>query len=178
MNSHEKLLLEDEFFTARHKQSDTEDEGPFTEHHLDTSINELTRNDSSKSIILAPFNSTQTEMSIDEISYEDIRPKQAIKFSSKVREVDRQYERNNNCDLDNGVYNKIDDEDDPQGGEHKSSKLKNQFDPFEGSELDDKEMPKSPRDEVRSKPSKRCIATITEAKPLTIGIECKQTSTS
>ena len=34
------------------------DDGPFTEHHLDTSINEDTKNISSRSIILAPFNTT------------------------------------------------------------------------------------------------------------------------
>ena len=114
-------------------------------------------------------------MSQDDIPNEEIRPKKAIKFSSKVREVDRQYERNNNCDLDNGVYNKVDDEDDPQGGEHKSSKIKNQFDPFEGNNLvDEKDMPKSPKDDARAKPSRKCIATITESKPLIIGMAPEQ----
>ena len=30
--------------------------------------------------------------------------KKCIKFSAKVKELDRQYELNNNADLDNGVY--------------------------------------------------------------------------
>jgi hypothetical protein len=33
--------------------------------------------------------------------------KKAIKLSAKVRDVDRQYEKNNNCEVDNGVYNKF-----------------------------------------------------------------------
>ena len=28
----------------------------------------------------------------------------AIKFAAKLKEVDRQYEQNNNAELDNGVY--------------------------------------------------------------------------
>lgn len=30
--------------------------------------------------------------------------KSAIRFGAKVKEIDRQYEVNNNADLDNGVY--------------------------------------------------------------------------
>lgn len=30
-----------------------------------------------------------------------------IKFAARCRELDRQYEANNNADLDNGVYNKL-----------------------------------------------------------------------
>ena len=33
--------------------------------------------------------------------------KKIIKWAGKVRDVDRQYEKNNNCDVDNGVYNKF-----------------------------------------------------------------------
>ena len=33
-----------------------------------------------------------------------------IKFGPKVRDIDRQYEINNNADLDNGVYHKFDEE--------------------------------------------------------------------
>ena len=37
-------------------------------------------------------------------------PRTAIKFSVKVKEIDRQYELNNNADLDNGVYHQDDEE--------------------------------------------------------------------
>jgi hypothetical protein len=30
-----------------------------------------------------------------------------IKYANKVKDLNRQYEMNNNCDLDNGVYNKF-----------------------------------------------------------------------
>jgi hypothetical protein len=36
---------------------------------------------------------------------EMIVPKRCLKFAHKCRDVDRQYEQNNNADLDNGVYN-------------------------------------------------------------------------
>lgn len=36
-----------------------------------------------------------------------ITKKSVIKFEVKVRELDRQYEMNNNGELDNGVYNKF-----------------------------------------------------------------------
>lgn len=31
-------------------------------------------------------------------------PRRIIKFAPKIREIDRQYELNNNAELDNGVY--------------------------------------------------------------------------
>ena len=30
-----------------------------------------------------------------------------FRFNARVRDADRQYEQNNNCELDNGVYNKF-----------------------------------------------------------------------
>ncbi len=81
----------------------------FTEHNLDSTQNELTKNITTKSIILAPFNSTRTHISEEatEIVDTNLRDKAAIKFGAKVRDIDRQYEKNNNCELDNGVYNKF-----------------------------------------------------------------------
>ena len=81
------------------------------------------KNASTKSIILAPFNSTVSEMNGEEESKtpyvwpEEIRkmivPKRVLKFAPKVKDLDRQYEHNNNADLDNGVYNNVGNEDDP-----------------------------------------------------------------
>lgn len=31
-------------------------------------------------------------------------PRRVIKFNPKIREINRQYELNNNAELDNGVY--------------------------------------------------------------------------
>ena len=36
--------------------------------------------------------------------------KKVFKFAPKVKEVDRQYEANNNAELDNGVYHQEDEE--------------------------------------------------------------------
>lgn len=82
----------------------------FTELNLD-SMNATLRNASSKSVILAPFNSSVS----DDREFETINRKQAlmvdkkalIKFAARCRDQDRQYEINNNCELDNGVYHKF-----------------------------------------------------------------------
>jgi len=89
----------------------------FTEHFLDTKSNSscLLKNASTKSIILAPFNSTiSDEEEEEEKEYEwpsEVKKliinKKIIKFGAKCRDLDRQYEQNNNADLDNGVYNEF-----------------------------------------------------------------------
>lgn len=33
--------------------------------------------------------------------------KKVIKYAARVKDINRQYEMNNNCELDNGVYNKF-----------------------------------------------------------------------
>ena len=82
----------------------------FTEKEMDSSMNDLTRNHTSKSNVLAPFNSSCSEVDeVEENDNSDIieSKKDIIKFDAKVRDADRQYEKNNNCDNDNGVYNKF-----------------------------------------------------------------------
>jgi hypothetical protein len=85
-------------------------ETEFTEYGFDTmgSNNELMKNVSEKSIILAPFNSTLTDLPSDLCGSvkELIVPRKVLKFAARCKEIDRQYEKNNNCELDNGVYNK------------------------------------------------------------------------
>lgn len=82
----------------------------------------MLKNASTKSIILAPFNSTVS--GFDEIEKmngtyqwpEEVKkmilPKRVIKFTPKCKDLDRQYEHNNNADLDNGVYNNFANDDD------------------------------------------------------------------
>ena len=36
-----------------------------------------------------------------------IDKKKILKFAARCRDQDRQYEMNNNCELDNGVYHKF-----------------------------------------------------------------------
>lgn len=76
----------------------------FTEYNIETTQNE---NDlsNSKSTILAPFNSTNSINSEDLFFNNDILiSRNIIKFNPKLRDIDRNYERNNNGELDNGVY--------------------------------------------------------------------------
>ena len=82
---------------------------PFAEQmSLNSTQNSLVKNVSTKSVILAPFNSTRTHIDEDFHLHDSIQDmmidKRVIKFAAKVKEVDRQYEANNNAELDNGVY--------------------------------------------------------------------------
>jgi len=77
--------------------SDNSDVFPFfTEHKLDSTQNSLVRNRTTKSVILAPFNSTLTHIS--EMSDEPplYKKNKIIRFGVKVKDIDRQYEANNN----------------------------------------------------------------------------------
>ena len=49
-----------------------------------------------------------------------MRPKNVIKFSAKVKEIDRQYELNNNAELDNGVYHHEDEEEEKKEEKYQS----------------------------------------------------------
>lgn len=42
-----------------------------------------------------------------ELMEEVIKDHKVIRLSAKVKDIDRQYEKNNNCELDNGVYNQL-----------------------------------------------------------------------
>ena len=107
----ENKFIDKEFsYTKKIKASncsDTESDF-FTELNIDTTQNELLKNSTTKSIILAPFNSTKSDVSKMEERIDNlIVHKKIIKFSPAVKDLDRQYEKNNNCELDNGVYNKL-----------------------------------------------------------------------
>lgn len=82
----------------------------FSEQNVDSTINELNKNNMTKSIILAPYNSTfsedQTAHKLDE-DCDFIDKALAMKFSVNVKDIDRQFEKNNNFDIDNGVYTKF-----------------------------------------------------------------------
>lgn len=46
-----------------------------------------------------------------------------LKLNARVRDIDRQYEFNNNCELDNGVYNRFVNEEEDKKEEEKSVRL-------------------------------------------------------
>lgn len=82
----------------------------FTELNLD-SMNQTLRNASEKSVILAPFNSTMSDLQKFLDTVLKLAPmedkKEVLKFAARCRDQDRQYEINNNAELDNGVYHKF-----------------------------------------------------------------------
>lgn len=78
------------------------DSSIFTEHNLDITENS---NDISKSVILAPFNSIEkNHEQFKQNIKKAIKRKQIIKLNPKLREIDRGYERDNNSQVDNGIY--------------------------------------------------------------------------
>ena len=74
----------------------------------------MLKNCTSKSVILAPFNSTRSNLesfvTLRKTVKELMQSKRCLKFAPRVRDIDKQYEINNNAELDNGVYHKLDEE--------------------------------------------------------------------
>jgi len=67
------------------------------------------KNNSSRSVILCPFNTQagqQAKSIYEQVESMLIDKDMAIGFNARVRELDRQYEKFNNQDFDNGVYHK------------------------------------------------------------------------
>lgn len=98
----EKDKIREEFSynnIKRHpKALETDISVDFTEHQLETIDNDDLRNLTTKSIILAPFNSTTSDLGSEEkLEIEDLRrSRRAIKYNAKCRDFNRQYEMNNN----------------------------------------------------------------------------------
>ena len=70
----------------------------FTEHDLDQTQNEVVKNSETKSVILAPFNSTKSNLNemgepMDEELDEEIRAlietRQIIKYAARVRDINK-----------------------------------------------------------------------------------------
>ena len=116
------------------------DKDQFTEHMLDSTQNSILKNAETKSVILAPFNSTKSNLQMNpdgthapiELSdsiKELIEDRRIIKFGARVRDIDRQYEINNNADLDNGVYHNYEDDEEDKGEENPTDLSENNKSP-------------------------------------------------
>ena len=98
----EKEKIQEEFsyndLRKYNRNHETDISCDFTEHRLETEEDDELRNLTTKSIILAPFNSTTSSQSEEmNIQIEKmLAPKRAIKFNAKCRDFNRQYELNNN----------------------------------------------------------------------------------
>ena len=81
----------------------------FTEQDINSTLDDLNKNNTTKSIILAPFNTTLSQELEDSLIGEKelVDKVMVMKFSSKAKDIDRQYEKNNNGDIDNGIYTKF-----------------------------------------------------------------------
>lgn len=97
---------------------------PFAEQLLVSTQNADLKNASSRSVILAPFNSTISDEQLIKSQRQEIKvllqPRRVIRFNAKIREINRQYELNNNAELDNGVYHQ-----DGDGGEDGEGTINN-----------------------------------------------------
>ena len=74
----------------------------FTIKNLDTLQETENQNVNTKSIILAPFNSS-VKNDEDSLCKELIIENEVLKFCGKVKELNRNYELNNNGEIDNGI---------------------------------------------------------------------------
>ena len=103
----EKIISEFEYYN--HKVEGDVGEDPFLEQMLVTTQNSIFKNNTTKSVILAPFNSTKSHISDDFYLADSVQdlllPKDAMIFADKCKEINRQYMLNNNAEMDNGVYN-------------------------------------------------------------------------
>ena len=97
----EKDAMRDEFHMDNAQKDDC---SMFTEHKLDTTNGSINANELSKSNVLAPFN---TPVVIAECFNVALKNKSIINYSHKVKELNRQYEKNSNSKMDNGIYNKM-----------------------------------------------------------------------
>ena len=86
----------------------------FVDGALESIYNSELKNADTKSVILAPFNSTKSNIETEAEFFDQIRTmvqdKKCIKFAPRVRDLDKQYEANNNAELDNGVQHDFGEE--------------------------------------------------------------------
>ena len=107
----------------------------FDIRNLDTIEENINKNVNTKSLILAPFNTSVSENEENEYDSEDERDEKmidinnpdlkilngVIKYVAKVRDLNRNYELNNNQEIDNGVVIT------PNDSEEKEKKNENNF---------------------------------------------------
>ena len=120
------------------------------------------RNASEKSLILAPFNSTMSDVEAFFKSVLAMAPmetkKDVFKFAARCRDQDRQYEINNNAELDNGVYHKFvystkeDNENKKDGRDNEEALLSRNA---SRAKLDDKQNSQSSEDLTKARDKKK-----------------------
>lgn len=100
----EKILLSKSYIDFRYANRDDIIEN-FSRRNIDTLLEQQNLNINTKSVILAPFNSSYqnnkitSNSSVNSLKIEN----NVIKFCGKVKELNRNYELNNNGEIDNGI---------------------------------------------------------------------------
>ena len=87
----------------------------FDAKFLDTQNDIENLNVLTKSNVLAPFNSSMVEEESEEIDERMILPFKVVKFTGKTKELNHNYELNNNGDIDNGILiDRVEEKDDKE----------------------------------------------------------------
>jgi serine/threonine protein kinase len=109
----EKDLMRQEFTVQKATTEDVVLNTDFTEFSISSqpSVKDL-KNNTTESLIFSPFNSIQKQEEIDHVEVsrhlsQFLLDRKTIKWGQLVRAVNREYEKNNNLDFDNGVYHKF-----------------------------------------------------------------------
>ncbi len=97
----EKILLSKSNVDYKNANKDDLNEN-FTLRNLDTQKDAENQNINTKSLILAPFNSS-IKREDDFLVKELIVDNEAVRFRGKAKEANRNYELNNNGEIDNGI---------------------------------------------------------------------------
>ncbi len=101
----EKILLSKSDIDYRKADKDNIIEN-FTLKNLETKNDLLNKNVITRSNILAPFNSSLKKSLADSYLFDIPYDNGIMKLIGKVKEANHQYELNNNCEIDNGVFKK------------------------------------------------------------------------
>ena len=99
----EKIVNDFEYYNQKKEDGKTGDD-PFLEQKLQSTQNSIIKNNTTKSVILAPFNSTKSHISDTFYKRDSIQEllvsKSVLAFANKCKEINRQYMLNNNAELD------------------------------------------------------------------------------
>ncbi len=83
----------------------------FTEFSICTVDNQMLKNSSSKSIVFCPFNTLNKQQEVNEgvalLDFAKILNDGKIKYGQFAKGPNREFEKFNNLDFDNGVYHKF-----------------------------------------------------------------------
>jgi hypothetical protein len=99
----EKILLSKSNINYKNNSNKEELIEHFTLKNLDTLQETEGQNVNTKSQILAPFNSSAANEDLVDNTLDILPEVDIFKFHGKAKEANRQYELNNNCDIDNGI---------------------------------------------------------------------------